>query len=222
MRGRATRAIRLAAANSNLMLLSDGLETGTVSSNSLPSANESLRTDNELPRGCSAGGGLLAREKCPPGRIHPASASQFSTFYRRHLLFPKAQKDESQISTIARLLSTIQPPRRRLLELRALRPRLQPYRPSESLRLVFVIYGKGLQVDCLIVPMLNEPVNRRRHSDLERGQVDALRRWLRVPRPAASGRGQSGQLGRTALMDTKGCSGARARRDRCEQSDCPA
>jgi hypothetical protein len=48
-------------------------------------------------------------------------------------------------------------------------------RPSESLRLIFVIYGKGLQVDCLIVPTLNEPVNWCKNSDLERVQIDQLR-----------------------------------------------
>jgi hypothetical protein len=41
----AIRAIRLSVANYNTTLSSDSLDTGTGSSNSLPSANESLRTD---------------------------------------------------------------------------------------------------------------------------------------------------------------------------------
>ena len=42
---RGIRAIRLVVASSNSLLSPDSLETGTGSSNSLPSANESLRTD---------------------------------------------------------------------------------------------------------------------------------------------------------------------------------
>jgi hypothetical protein len=43
------RAIRLAVAHSNMMLSSDSFETGTGSSNSIPSVNESPRTERARP-----------------------------------------------------------------------------------------------------------------------------------------------------------------------------
>jgi hypothetical protein len=45
---RTIKATRLSVANYNTTLSSESLETGTGGSNSLRSANQSLRTDNEL------------------------------------------------------------------------------------------------------------------------------------------------------------------------------
>jgi hypothetical protein len=56
---RTIKATRLSVANYNMTLSSESLETGTGSSNPLPSANESLRTDT--------GSGVISWAQRKPG-----------------------------------------------------------------------------------------------------------------------------------------------------------